>query len=72
MGLLPQDKVARAWPDDLSPSSAEVKDGLGHTSTLSYAYIRWCLVTPRDDFTLMSVILQPLFRKTNPPSWDHK
>jgi hypothetical protein len=33
------------------PSSAEVKNAWGHTSTSPYAFMEWCLMKPSDTFT---------------------
>jgi hypothetical protein len=37
--------------DHSSPSSAEVKECVEYTSTPQYAFMMWCLVKHRDNFT---------------------
>jgi hypothetical protein len=34
------------------PSSDDVKNACSYTSTPSYVFMAWCLVNPRDNFTL--------------------
>jgi hypothetical protein len=45
------------WPDHESdhspPSSVQVKNAWSYTSTPQYAFMAWCLVKHRDNFTLI-------------------
>jgi hypothetical protein len=44
--------------DHSPPSSAEVKNAWSYTSTPQYAFMTWCLVKHRDNFTLLYFTLQ--------------
>jgi hypothetical protein len=46
-------KRPRREADHSPPSSAEVKKPWSYTSTPQYAYMPWCLVKHRDNFTAM-------------------
>jgi hypothetical protein len=46
--------------DHSPPSSAEVKNAWSYTSTPPYAFMAWCLVKHRDNFTFTRLLWNPL------------
>jgi hypothetical protein len=57
--FFPGGKAAGAWSLPLNPPSAEVKNAWSYTSTPQYAFMVWCLVKHRDNFTLWSRSFRP-------------
>jgi hypothetical protein len=48
--------------DHSSPSSAEVKNAWSYISTSLYAFMRWCLINHRVNFTFALLIVYPTVR----------